>query len=228
MQNMKSLLSLAAITAVFALASCGSSNESVPETNAEAAAATKGAETTMNLTDGNYTIDAVASTIAWKGSKITGSTHVGTLAVYKGSIEIVDQAVAGGFVSADMNAMVCTDEGMDDDTKANLIGHLQSDDFFGVEQHPFATVSLEGIKVKGDQAVGFGKLTIRDITQPISFPVTVAMDGGNVVMDAQLTFDRAKHNVKFRSGAFPDLFPDLGDNLINDEIELDIHIVASL
>jgi len=225
---MKSLLSTMALAAIFALASCGSSNESVTETNAETAASNKGAEAAMNLTDGTYTIDPVASTIAWKGSKITGSTHVGTLAVSKGSIEVVDQAVTGGLVSADMNTMVCTDEGMDDETKANLIGHLQSDDFFGVEQHPFALVGLEGIKVKGDKAVGYGKITIRDIAQPISFPVTVAMDGGNLVVDARVIFDRAKHNVKFRSGAFPDLFPDLGDNLINDEIELDVHIVASL
>ena len=47
-------------------------------------------------------------------------------------------------------------------------------------------------------------------------------------MDASLTFDRSKHDVKFRSGAFPDLFPDLGDKLINDDIELDVHIVATM
>ena len=53
-------------------------------------------------------------------------------------------------------------------------------------------------------------------------------EDGTITVDASLTFDRSKHDVKFRSGTFPDLFPDLGDKLINDDIELDVHIVATM
>lgn len=76
--------------------------------------------------------------------------------------------------------------------------------------------------------MAYGQIVIREIAQPIYFPVTLSDDNGNIVVDASVTIDRSKHEVKFRSGAFPDLFPDLGDKLINDDIELDVHIVATL
>ena len=41
-------------------------------------------------------------------------------------------------------------------------------------------------------------------------------DGSN--WKSKLTFDRSKHNVRFRSGSF---FQNLGDNLILDDIELE-------
>jgi polyisoprenoid-binding protein YceI len=225
---MKSLLSIAATAALFFFASCG--DQAGPsETNANATAGESNNKGNLeNLTDGTYTIDPATSTISWKGSKITGSEHIGTLNVHEGAINVIENSISNGSVAVDMNSMVCTDEGMDDDTKANLIGHLQSDDFFGVEQFPFARLDMEGMKVKGDLAVGYGKIFIREIGQPISFPVQLSSENNNIILDAKVTFDRSMHDVKFRSGSFPDLFPDLGDNLINDEIELDVHIEASL
>lgn len=228
-ETMKSLLSIAATSALFIFASCGEQNGTAA-TNANDISAEESNKTgnLENLTDGAYTIDAAASTVSWKGSEITGAEHVGTVNVHKGSINVVDKGIANGFVAVDMSTMVCTDEGMDDDSKGNLIGHLQSDDFFGVEQFPFARLDMEGIKVKGDVAMGYGKIFIREIGQPISFPVQVSSENNTLIVDATVTVDRSKHDVKFRSGAFPDLFPDLGDNLINDEIELEVHIVGSL
>ena len=226
---MKTLLTYAAGAALFALVSCGGSNDAAnADATTNAAAETEKSGVAVNLTDGTYVIDAAASTIAWTGANITGSTHQGTLTVHKGIVNVVDQAVSNGFVAVDMNTMVCTDEGLDDEGKANLIGHLKSDDFFGVEQFPYARVELEGIKVKGDVAMGYGKIFVREIGQPINFPVNITVDGENIVVDAEFAFDRSKHDVKFRSGSFPDLFPDLGDKLINDEINMNVHIVASL
>lgn len=223
---MKNTFTWAACAAVLALASCGAPAES----NSESTPAKEGAKTTEapSFIGGTYNIDPAASTVHWKGTEITTNSHVGTINVYKGTINVIDNTIAKAFVAIDMNSMVCTDEGMGEDTKANLIGHLSSDDFFGVEQFPYARMELEGIKVKGDEAMAYGQIVIREIAQPIYFPVTISDDNGNIVVDAFVTFDRSKHDVKFRSGAFPDLFPNLGDKLINDDIELDVHIVASL
>ena len=41
-------------------------------------------------------------------------------------------------------------------------------------------------------------------------------------MNAEMTFDRSKYNVKFRSGAF---FSDLGDKLILDDIKVEVSLV---
>lgn len=224
--QMKNTLTWAACAAAIALASCGAP----AETNADTAPAKEGDKeaATLTLIGGTYTIDSAASTVNWKGTKITNDSHEGTVNVHKGTISVLDNTIAKAFVAIDMNTMVCTDEGMDDDTKGNLIGHLMSDDFFGVEQFPYARLDLEGIKTKEGVSMAYGQIVIREIAQPIHFPVTISDDNGNLVVDASVTVDRSKHEVKFRSGAFPDLFPDLGDKLINDDIELDVHIVATL
>jgi polyisoprenoid-binding protein YceI len=215
-----------ACAVAIALTSCGAP----AETNSEAPTAKEEIKTpeAVEFMGGTYAVDQEASTVKWKGTEITTKYHEGTVRVYKGSINVIDKSISDGFVAIDMSSMVCTDEGMNDDSKASLIGHLQSDDFFGVEQFPFSRIDIEGIKTKGDVSYAYGKMYVRDIGAPINFPVTISEEDGNMVVDASLTFDRSKHDVKFRSGAFPDLFPNLGDKLINDDIELDVHIVAAL
>lgn len=229
-RKMKNWMTLFAAIAVIGLVSCGETTAPSDATKSDADQAMEKTQPAdaIDLMDGTYQIDPATSTVAWKGTKITGSTHEGNLSVYKGTINVLDKSVAGGFVAVDMKSMVCTDEGLDEEGKGNLIGHLMSDDFFGVERFPNARLELEGIKVKGEVAMGYGKIFIREIAQPINFPVAISQAEGNLIVDADVTFDRSKHDVKFRSGSFPDLFPDLGDKLINDEIELSVHIVGTM
>ena len=58
-----------------------------------------------------------------------------------------------------------------------------------------------------------GDLTIKGITHPISF---VLEPVGSKSYVADLSFDRSKYDVRFRSGSF---FENLGDKLILDDIE---------
>lgn len=223
---MKNTFTWMACAVTIALASCGAP----AETNSEEPASKEETKTTeaVEFMGGTYVVDQAASTVNWKGTEITTLFHEGTVNVHKGSIQVIDKSISNGFVAIDMKSIVCTDEGMNDDSKANLIGHLKSDDFFGVDQFPFSRIDIEGIKTKGDVSYAYGKIFVREVGEPINFPVNVSEEDGNLVVDASFTFDRSKHDVKFRSGAFPDLFPDLGDKLINDDIELDVHIVAAL
>ena len=60
-----------------------------------------------------------------------------------------------------------------------------------------------------------GELTIKGIHHPVEFTMTL---GDNNSANAQLTFDRSKYEVRFRSGSF---FENLGDKLILDDIKLE-------
>ena len=212
----------AIVTALFWI-SCGTSPETTSEATESTTSEIKGQ---LALTDGEYTVIAEESTCTWVGTELSTKTHEGTINVYKGSATVIDNTLASGFVSIDMNSINCTD--LDGGGKENLEGHLKSDDFFGVENFPFASVSVEGVKTKDGESVVYGKLTIRDVTEAIAFPAAITQNGNDLIIDADLSFDRSKFGVKFRSGAFPDLFPDLGDKLINDEITLNVHIVARM
>ena len=63
-----------------------------------------------------------------------------------------------------------------------------------------------------------GNLTIKDISNPVKF--TLIPNGNNY--SSNLTFDRTKFKITHRSGNF---FENLGDRLINDDVELEVSLV---
>tara|TARA_A100001011_G_scaffold164713_1_gene173347 strand:- start:2275 stop:2832 length:558 start_codon:yes stop_codon:yes gene_type:complete len=168
---------------------------------------------TLTLTFGlNAQTTAISDGIInWKGTEKTTSFHEGTIAISSGKLTFDGAALKGGSFSVDMNSITCTD--LSEKYAARLVGHLKSDDFFGVADHPEATLVFTaavptegGFKVTGD-------FTIRGITHSETF--ILKLDGNKATADLEI--DRSKYNVKFRSGSF---FENLGDKLINDELEL--------
>ena len=97
--------------------------------------------------------------------------------------------------------------------KSRLEGHLKGDDFFSVEDFKEATLVINSSSKNGDSIKVMGTLTIKDLNSDVEFDMNKSGDSWT----ADLTFDRSKHNVRFRSGSF---FENLGDNLILDDIEL--------
>ena len=210
------------------LISCG---ESTPPTDSETkiekteAAQKEGASsyTELTLTDGLYNIDASESTCIWTGKEASSKNHVGTINYHKGTIKVIDSKFHSAFSGIDMRSIQCTD--LNADKAERLNGHLKSEDFFGAEKHPYAFLDIESIKTKGGTSMAIGKLTIKGITEPVAFPLTISSDANTLVLDGTFVFDRSKFNVRFRSGNW---FADLGDELIYDDIELEFHVVARM
>ena len=162
-------------------------------------------------------IDTESSTLNWVGKKITTSQHNGSLKFLSGELIICasndgsESLVCGGEFSVDMTSLLVED--LTGSGKKRLEGHLKSDDFFSVNKHKTAYLSIDSSKATDSGFIAQGSLTIKDITHPIEFKLTRNL-GGFV---ADLVFDRSKYNVKYNSGSF---FENLGDNLILDDIEL--------
>ena len=162
-------------------------------------------------------INTESSTLNWVGKKITTSQHNGSLKFLSGELIICasndgsESLVCGGEFSVDMTSLLVED--LTGSGKKRLEGHLKSDDFFSVNKHKTAYLSINSSKATDSGFIAQGSLTIKDITHPIEFKLTRNL-GGFV---ADLVFDRSKYNVKYNSGSF---FENLGDNLILDDIEL--------
>ena len=108
-----------------------------------------------------------------------------------------------------MNTITCTDL-KDDGYNQKLVGHLKSDDFFGVDKYPTANFKVtKSTSFKNGKATLTGNLTIKGITQKISFEVTKIKN----VFTANLDIDRSKYNVRYGSNSF---FDSLGDAAIDD------------
>ncbi|WP_419212282.1 YceI family protein [Maribacter sp. X9] len=151
------------------------------------------------------------STVTWKGYKVTGS-HEGTIDLKSGYLEMENGKLTGGEFVVDMTSINNTD--LDADSQGKLEGHLKSDDFFGVANHPTAKLVFTSVKpMNKDSYTVTGDLTIKETTKPITFVVSVYKNKATATMK----IDRAEYDVRYGSGSF---FDNLGDKTIYDEFDL--------
>ena len=173
--------------------------------------------------EGNYELNTSKSALTWIGREITTKTHTGTINIKKGNIRINSDKSVTGEVLLVMNTLKVTD--LEGKSKEYLEGHLRSKDFFGVDDFPEAKLSFKSTNISEDNnSISFdGELTIKSITEKVSFEATLKKSEPILEAVANLTFDRTKFNVTYRSGGF---FDDLGDKLILDNIEVQMDIYA--
>ena len=169
------------------------------------------------------TIDASKSTVEWKGEKVTGE-HTGTINIKEGSLEMKNDKLSGGSFVIDMSSIACTD--LDAESgKGKLEGHLKSDDFFGVAKFPEAKLVITNAK-EGDKKGTYtvtADLTIKGLSNPVTFTATIINDNGAIVANSNIIIDRTKYGVKYGSGSF---FDNLGDKTIYDEFTLTVNLVT--
>lgn len=171
------------------------------------------------VSDGFYRIDTSASKVTWVGSKITGSSHTGTVSISEGGLQLDGGKISGGKFTIDMTSINVTD--LDGSMKSKLEGHLKNDDFFSVDK--FKTANLTITNVSGDNITA--DLTIKGITHAVTFPAKVVTDGnGSITATAKIQVDRAKYDVRYGSDSF---FDNLGDKAINNIIEFEVSLKGS-
>jgi len=177
---------------------------------------------TTSVFAGTQNVDTAKSTVKWLAKKVTGE-HTGTIAIKEGNLVAENGKITSGKVVIDMNSIVDVDL-TDAAWNAKLIGHLKSDDFFSVANFPTADLAVTKVESNGSSLTFFGNLTIKGITNPVSFTATSAKEGKNTTYKGVLTIDRSKFNVRYGSKSF---FDNLGDKVINDEFTLDFNLVVS-
>lgn len=169
-----------------------------------------------------FAVDNAESKVSWVGRKITGE-HNGTLLVKDGHLNTEKNKVVGGAFQIDMTSLANADI-TDKEQNTKLVNHLKSEDFFSVEKNPAAKFEITKVDTdKTGKHTITGNLTIKGITQSISFPAEIKMDGKKLMASATMKVDRTKWDIKYRSGRF---FPELGDKVIKDEFEVNVNLVA--
>ncbi len=166
-----------------------------------------------------YMADVKKSTLKWHGEKVTGE-HFGNISLKEGMMEITNDQISKGKFVIDMASITNTDL-TDAEYNAKLVGHLKSDDFFGVAKHPEAVIEIvKSGKFVNNEATVDARLTIKNITHPITFKVK--RDG--MAYDAEIVVDRSKYDVRYGSGSF---FDGLGDKMIYDEFTMNVNVVVA-
>ena len=173
-------------------------------------------DTVLQVSDAIYTINPDQSIIVWTGREVTTSKHFGNIYFASGQFEVKSGLISSGEFVVDMTTI--DNQDLPEERRPRLEAHLKSDDFFSVESHPTALLSiLSSESMSEGKWLVSGELTIKTFTHPVEFEMLNSNDGWK----ANLVFDRSKYEVKFRSGTF---FENLGDKLIYDDIELAINL----
>lgn len=231
-------------------ASCGGSGEkeTVEANDAQEVQASTGTD---------MMIDNGGSTVMWVGFKdLAGAfqySHQGTVAVSGGNVTVKEGSLEGGKIMMDLQKIECTDEGMDDEKKGQLVGHLMSPDFFAVvnmdaegnvtgvnEANATATFEITGVAPysatagteEGDDWMTAspthsltGNLTLRGTTKSITIPAHVEIGDGGVKASAKFYIDRTEWGVTFMEGS-ADIIAQAKDQYIRNEMGIGFEIVA--
>lgn len=171
---------------------------------------------------GSEKVDASKSTVKWLGKKVTGE-HFGAISVKEGSLEVTSGKITSGKVVIDMNSLTVEDI-KDANMNGKLVGHLKSDDFFGVASFPTSELVVTKVESNGNNHTFTGSLTIKGTTQPTSFTAVSSKVGKTTTYKGTITIDRSKYNVRYGSNSF---FENLGDKAIYDEFTLDFNLVVN-
>ncbi|GEP90680.1 Polyisoprenoid-binding protein YceI [Chitinophaga terrae (ex Kim and Jung 2007)] len=164
-----------------------------------------------------FNIVNAQSNIEWVGRKVTGA-HNGTIDIQSGSLTLTDGQVTAGSFVIDVASIKILDV-TDPATNAQFAGHLASDDFFGTDKYPEAYFEITS--ARGNHVTG--NLTIKGITHPVEFNITVAVNNDTLSASAKIVVDRTLYDIKFRSGNF---FQNLGDTLIYNDFDLNVSLTA--
>lgn len=159
-------------------------------------------------------INVEKSVVKWTGYKVTGQ-HEGTISLQSGALIFEGNKLTGGKFVMDMTTINTTD--IEGAYKAKLDGHLKSNDFFGVKKHKEALLNFTSVKQNGNKYYIKGDLTIKGITNEITFELELFKD----YAVTKLKIDRTKFDVKYGSASF---FDGLKDRAIYDEFDLSVKL----
>lgn len=207
---MKRVLVLAGMSA-FLFAACVSNPEGEKAETTEAAEATSAEGTEL-------TVNTAASNVEWLGKKVSGQ-HNGDVQIKEGTVTVKDGKLTGGKIVIDLNTI--NDKDLEGEFKGKLEGHLKSEDFFDVANHPEATLEITDVKdgAEAGTAVVSANLTIRGITKNITFNANIAeATDTSLKANADFNIEREDWNVSYAGKP---------DDLISKQINFKIKLEAA-
>ncbi len=198
--------------------SCSSSETDEITGNVQAEEiSTDSVDAETNLQDGTYVLDTQLSTLTYSAARIVGSSHIGTVGIKEGSVEVQDGQLKNGKFLIDLTTIT---ESKDN---ARYLTHIKSADFFNIEMYPTSSFVMNSlVRLADGSYLITGDLTIKDQTHEIEFPATFEKNGDELGAIAEFTIDRTRWGITYDSGT---VFQQIGDRAIKDEITYNLDLV---
>lgn len=220
-------LSLFALASVLALASCKESKTDM--------ASTSEAQTVAAHAEDTYAVSSDSSKVNWTAYHAGGlNPRFGTTET-TGTLSVEDGELISGNLVANMGSLTTNPSSVDPSitdgkTSVDLDNHLKSADFFDIEKYPsvsFDITKVEALpaettsKVEGANKLVSGNLTIKGKTVNVSFPAKVEVLDNQVSIISKFTINRQDWGLTYGTEGDPK------DWMISQEVDLDLHVVAT-
>lgn len=168
----------------------------------------------------NYTLNFESSGITWKIG-VTGSSHNGTIGIKGGQIYHDGNKITSAKFLIDMSTIKDLD--LSKEKQPEIEEHIKSEDFFDVNKFPYATFSLDNLYTHEDGiTMVYGKMTIKGITNSISFPVRIKESGNQIYITAKdIVIKRADYGIEIKNKGLKGKMEEM---VINDDFKVSFSI----
>ena len=175
-----------------------------------------------------YSVDLENSYVEWIGAR-PASQHNGIVSLKEGFLNLNDDKINSGEFVIDLTDITVLDI-TDPSRNARLKRHLESDDFFDVENHPEARFVITSVEELQDAPTGMthritGNLLMRGRERAVTFDAAIDLNDEDIrAQSVQFVIDRTEWGVNYQSRS---VFGGLIDNFILDDIALVVNLSAS-
>lgn len=171
-----------------------------------------------------YQADVKSSQVKWLAKKTTGE-HTGDIFLKSGTLNFDGNTPVNGAFVLDMNSITVTDVA-DAGSNKKLADHLKGDDFFSSATYATATIAVKKFE-KAAAATDYtatADLTIKGITNAVTFPCKVTVSGKGATATADITIDRTKWGITYKSKS---VLGAMADKFIYDDIAFTVKLVLN-
>lgn len=172
-----------------------------------------------------YKADVKSSSVKWQAKKTTGE-HAGEIFLKNGTLNIEGSTPVSGTFVLDMNSIAVTDV-TDAGSNKKLADHLKGDDFFSAVTYPTTTIAVKKFEKAGTAAADYtatADLTIKGITNEVKFPCKVTVNGKGATATADITIDRTKWGITYKSKS---VLGAMADKFIYDDITFAVKLTLT-
>jgi polyisoprenoid-binding protein YceI len=141
--------------------------------------------------EGSWDLDPGRSTVALRSRSVWGLVPV------KGAFGTVS---GEGIVAAagEVSGTVTVDSASIDTKMKKRDVHLRSADLFDSDAYPHIIFTIQRLSLTDNGATATGTLRVRDVTRPLTFPVSVSAIGDKEVrIDAEVVIDRSEFGLSW-------------------------------
>lgn len=174
--------------------------------------------------DITYEVVNKESQLIWQDVPLVGKPHEGTIQLTSGTLvtSATGKAKGGKFV-LNMKSINSVNPKTGESNKG-VVEHLHSDDFFSTMRFPLSTFIITKMvpTARPNEYTITGNLTLKGISNVITFPAIISTDGAQLKAQAAVTIDRTMWGITYKSYSF---LSQMKDDLIPNNIKLTMNLV---